>query len=540
MNNMDVKIGFTKPIITKDRSSPKLSAVEAFDDYFDLEGRKYRVFGPKGGNDNGKDYVVRSEDVKTNIPLNVLKVFSYCTLIVPLIMLIGKAIARSKYNFFSEKKIEAIRDNTSREKKRASKDKEKEITLEEKKMTLREKTKKDKAATKIQSAFRGFILRKKMKAATCIQAQYKAYKARKDFLETKKAATCIQAHYRAYLAKKEATEELQKLKKLKLQVLKVFKELADTEESHIQSMADQLKIMQDEDFKRVLKMKGSKDEQWLKTFLKDYLTLAHKGKAIQLKLEKIVAPKSKQSLKEEIAATIEGAVPGNRRPAAAASAPMGKKQVGKAKKGSEVKKKKDPLEKKSAPTMKEEVENISKLILSEEFKEYLDLMIKVLAYNEKFNAMLDDRKLPGFIKKFKKGAANFAPCVILVQRLARYPLLLKEAKNQVGKMGLGKEIQSIEKALEFAKGKTGGLDLNSEVDYVKALLAEYKRVRKTNLKLWKKKAIAKKKKDVNKEIKFYLLQKKNSIAKQKAQTSLIGKELELQKLRNELLALQKS
>ncbi len=94
-----MKIGFTQSIIRQDRTAPKLSAVEAFDDYFFLSGRKYKVLDIEAHKDGNKNFGVMGEDVESNIPLNILKVISYCTGIVPLIMLIGKAIARSQYEF---------------------------------------------------------------------------------------------------------------------------------------------------------------------------------------------------------------------------------------------------------------------------------------------------------------------------------------------------------------------------------------------------------------------------------------------------------
>lgn len=78
------------------------SATAAFDDYFSFSGRKYRVIdtcivsGKKG-------YQVEKHDVKQNMLLNVLKVISYLTIIIPLVMAVGKLIARSKNDFFVDK-----------------------------------------------------------------------------------------------------------------------------------------------------------------------------------------------------------------------------------------------------------------------------------------------------------------------------------------------------------------------------------------------------------------------------------------------------
>ncbi|NGX42135.1 MAG: hypothetical protein K940chlam7_00412 [Chlamydiae bacterium] len=78
-------------------------AVENFDDYFFLKGKKAQVI--KQNDPNNDSYTVESAEQKTNIPLNILKVISYCTIAIPLIMLIGKAIARACFHNSIEKKI---------------------------------------------------------------------------------------------------------------------------------------------------------------------------------------------------------------------------------------------------------------------------------------------------------------------------------------------------------------------------------------------------------------------------------------------------
>ncbi|MGK5594624.1 MAG: hypothetical protein ACSNEK_04615 [Parachlamydiaceae bacterium] len=77
------------------------SVIAAFDDYFCLSKRKYRVIEPCSFNGR-KGYRVEKDDVKPNIPLNILKVISYITGIVPLVMGIGKLISRNRHRFFTE------------------------------------------------------------------------------------------------------------------------------------------------------------------------------------------------------------------------------------------------------------------------------------------------------------------------------------------------------------------------------------------------------------------------------------------------------
>lgn len=91
---MSTKLEFWTPVIAGDfRQFPSLNAVEAFDDYFDLQGRKCQVIGNTG---NNKFEVSKSKQQAQALALTILKVCSYITLIIPLVMLIGKAIARAR------------------------------------------------------------------------------------------------------------------------------------------------------------------------------------------------------------------------------------------------------------------------------------------------------------------------------------------------------------------------------------------------------------------------------------------------------------
>ncbi len=99
---MSLNVGFSDSIARGDRTSSKFSGVEAFDDYFNLSGRKYRVI--RGVEGSEKDFVVQEEIGNSNVGLSILKVLSYFTGIIPLIMLVGKAIARGGYNFQSIEK----------------------------------------------------------------------------------------------------------------------------------------------------------------------------------------------------------------------------------------------------------------------------------------------------------------------------------------------------------------------------------------------------------------------------------------------------
>ncbi len=73
--------------------------VAAFDDYFHLSGKKY-VMMEKLCTSNGiQGYCVECY-FNRNVALSIIKIISYMTVIIPLIMGIGKLIARSQYDFF--------------------------------------------------------------------------------------------------------------------------------------------------------------------------------------------------------------------------------------------------------------------------------------------------------------------------------------------------------------------------------------------------------------------------------------------------------
>lgn len=70
--------------------------LEKVDDYFFLGGRKAQVIsGVKIGDSQGTQYV----DHQSSLHATVLKIVSYCTLIIPAIVLVAKVILRSIYQF---------------------------------------------------------------------------------------------------------------------------------------------------------------------------------------------------------------------------------------------------------------------------------------------------------------------------------------------------------------------------------------------------------------------------------------------------------
>ena len=72
-------------------------ALEAADDYFYLSGKKAIVV-PNCRQDNKEGILLNQ--YSNPLLLTILKVISYCTIILPLIMLTTKIILRSTYKFY--------------------------------------------------------------------------------------------------------------------------------------------------------------------------------------------------------------------------------------------------------------------------------------------------------------------------------------------------------------------------------------------------------------------------------------------------------
>lgn len=95
-------------------------SVAFFDAYFSFSGRKYRVIAPCTVNGiNG--HHVEEIQVKQSIPLNILKVASFITGVVPLIMFVGKLIGRHKHAFFINQPVTPSKPQVKPQKKAAHK-----------------------------------------------------------------------------------------------------------------------------------------------------------------------------------------------------------------------------------------------------------------------------------------------------------------------------------------------------------------------------------------------------------------------------------
>lgn len=417
-------LGFTQPIMRQDRNAKELSAAEAFDDYFFLAGRKYKVFKAEGE----KEFVMMSEEVKANIPLNILKVISYFTGVVPLIMLVGKAIARSSYKFKNGDE----------------------------------------------------------------------------------AATCVQALIRA----RNARLELQQLEKCKVAVLNVNKEIADTESSHFKGMVKHLEVMQDAEFEKVLHKSNPENKQFLAKVIRDYLMAIGKATKVHDKLNAIVTVLEKpveEKIFDEIILPEQNKAGQGDRDAPEVSNPMGApKQAEEDKKAKEKRVSTVPVAKKSAEQMRKEVQEICNLITSKDFEDYSNAMIKLASFTSDLDDMIDSKEVVSLLQR-KKLTMSFAPCVIAVQRLARYPLLLKEMKKEVSKMGLTKELEMLDQALKVVDGKAHEADLVVDIGDVKKLIKDFNAAHGKSTSLFGN-AVEVEREQSIKKLEFYLNQKKKVLS----------------------------
>ncbi len=456
---MPFNIGFTQPIMREDRNQEKLSAVEAFDDYFFLSGRKYKAMTPKTATGSSEQFDVVGEDVKANIPLNILKVVSYMTVIVPLIMLVGKAIARSKY----------------------------------------------------------------------------------QFTDQNAAASCIQSKVRAYNLAKQAREDYKELLKNKANLIKAYKELSETETSHFDAMVKHLELMQDPGFFKTLKVQSAENKQFLEELNKKYLLLIGKGEKIKRQLKGIVEPKNLRSeSKYPIDAAIKDVDDRPRDPILGQD-PMSRPQILPASADRpQAAAEAAQTAPKSVEAMRKEVEAICGLAASKEFEEYLDAMIDLSKYTDKLTGMIDQPKMTELLKS-KGLKMNFAACVILVQRIARYPLLFKEMKGLAANMGFAKETALLEQAHSRVANKGKETDMAMEILDLKKMIEAYKAAYEKNfgfLNINKQTVLDERAKAIA-SIKYYLGQKKALIEKiDQVSPPETGKEAELYKLRKELLTLQ--
>ncbi len=213
---MGSAIGFFTPVALGDQSSFLLKAIHVCDDYFYFGGKKWEVITVSESNHCYVEEKIYNRALGIHIALSILKVISIFTVAVPLLMLIGKAIARSKCQFTTQELAE-------------------------------------KATVKIQSVVRGFVARKKFQrelAATKIQSHVKGSIARKEFLALKDVTIKVQRLFRDMEPRRKLVA---RRAKEKMTALKSLHEFVKSEKNHCQAMVENLKKMRGEDFKQCLK-----------------------------------------------------------------------------------------------------------------------------------------------------------------------------------------------------------------------------------------------------------------------------------------------
>lgn len=193
-------ISFFTPIIYS--AYPKSAChtfLEIVDSYFYLGGRKAIViFTETQKNREGVNLITGS----TSLLTTASKIFSYCTVIIPLIMLITKAILRSSHNFY-----------------------ETHLSLAKIKYPIEKKLLQDiqcSCATTIQQAYKKYkkqLTKKKTLAALKIQTIYRKYKAKTNAFNLLRKKEAIAIKILTGFRKKKARLAVEKIKQLEQQRL---------------------------------------------------------------------------------------------------------------------------------------------------------------------------------------------------------------------------------------------------------------------------------------------------------------------------------
>ncbi|MGK5594700.1 MAG: hypothetical protein ACSNEK_05000 [Parachlamydiaceae bacterium] len=92
------KISFFTPLMGTSQSQPKwIRATEIVDSYFYLGGRKARIVSLNGSH-------LKTEWITSQTPVGIvaLKVASYCTILLPMLFFVAKAVLRSRYKIIND------------------------------------------------------------------------------------------------------------------------------------------------------------------------------------------------------------------------------------------------------------------------------------------------------------------------------------------------------------------------------------------------------------------------------------------------------
>ncbi len=398
---MSSGISFFAPIAGGGYPSTHFPVVEFFDDYFDLSEKKLKVITAI----DSTQYRVCEVDHTANQIANLLKKVTYFTVIIPLVMLIGKVIARSKYHFIEIQKQDAATTIQSglrgMQARRTFKQLKAATTLQSafRGMQERRTFKQLKATTTIQSAVRTMQARstfKRLKAATVtVQSSFRGFKTRREYQSLKTAAVTIQSRFRGAKARRE----LQALKAAKAAnpLKKLLQELVNSEITNFSKISEKYSQLQ-ADPKSYLKDESQFEQ------LKENLSLFES----HLKRNETIINGLKKSLPgfyEETSNLIGITL--------------------------------DQLE--------ECVKSVSNLILSREFEEFLGSQIEITRQKRVFDEMTN----PEEIKKRIKQWENINPYSMAgFQRLTRYQLLGKNILQEASIACSTETVLLVKRAIE--------------------------------------------------------------------------------------------
>ena len=199
-------LSFFCSVTYQDRSSSLSDDfVECVDSYFYLGGRQFRVIpnhAQQGG--EGGIYI----EGECSMISSALKIISYCTVVIPLLMVVVKGILRSVYTFHvidqepSAKKIQSMFRLYAQ---RRSFERQRRIQR-----VLRARTRLNRAACVIQGTFR-------------------MNRVRRDYLGKRAAAQVIQSGVRMFLAKREKMRRAVRVEEVKIPIQKAFDQLKVSE-----------------------------------------------------------------------------------------------------------------------------------------------------------------------------------------------------------------------------------------------------------------------------------------------------------------------
>ena len=392
-------ISFFTPIISGDHPSTRFPLVEFFDNYFDSSEKKLKVIKAI----DPARFMVCEVDYTANKITNFFKRVTYLTGIIPLIMIIGKIIARAQYHFTEIPKQNIVTIQSAMRGKLA-----------------RNAFREMKAAVTVQAAVRGANARREFQAlkaaAVTLQSHYRGYKARRKFCDLRNAALTMQSairnskEQRSFQALKTAVVTCQsRFRSLKARgaykalkgdhktLRNLLRELVNTEVTNFETVSKKLTQLVELDSKTYLKV--PKHEEQLTGALKTF--------------------KSHLERNASILNGMKTRVPGF------------------------CNEQKSDLQTISLMELDECVKQIAIFILSDEFEEFLNSQIEITRQKRSFDEITDSTKIQQQVTQW----GNFNPYTLAgFQRLTRYQLLGKDILKRAHTVCTPEVVQLIERA----------------------------------------------------------------------------------------------